>query len=661
MASLNGQVNGLFDYGAVTPDAIEEAVSAAIAEVDEILDAVVAVPDGDRTFANTVLPLDEVDDVLSRADGSYGFLAYVSTDESLRAAARENEEKLSTFATGIGFREDVYLAVEAYAGSSEAQGLDRRRARLVEFTLRDFRRNGMTLDTDARARVQALQERLVKLGIDFRRHIDEVDAGILLTRDRLAGLPDSYVDALTTVDTDEGPRYRVSLDYPELFPFLSNAHDGEARRELFLTNHTKAAAENLPLLTEAIAVRDEIATILGYESWAAFVLEVKMANAPVEADTFLADLCAKVTPKAQADLAILGEVKARHAGGDEPVQQWDWRYYTEKLLKEEYRVDAFEVAGYFPLDAVLEGLFDLYQRMVGVLFVEVANPPAWHDDVRLFRIEDAASGELLSHFYFDLHPRPDKFGHAAAFTLVSGRERPDGTYQRPVSAVVANFTKPTPAQPSLLQHREVVTLFHEFGHILHQTMTRSPFTRFSGTRVERDFVEAPSQMLEHWVWSPELLASFARHHETGETIPADLVARMVEAKNVSSGLAALRQIYFGLLDLAYHGPGKDKDTDAIAEELHPVTGFPFEPDTHFQAGFGHLFGYDAGYYGYMWSKVYGDDMYTMFDGSDLEGQGRRYRELILERGGMVDGADLVRDFLGREPETGAFLADLGLT
>jgi thimet oligopeptidase len=233
----------------------------------------------------------------------------------------------------------------------------------------------------------------------------------------------------------------------------------------------------------------------------------------------------------------------------------------------------------------------------------------------------------------------------------------------PVSAIVANFTKPTEQTPSLLRHSEVVTLFHEFGHILHQVMTRARFARFSGTSVERDFVEAPSQMLQHWCWEPEVLQRFARHYESGKPIPADLVARMVAAKNVGSGVAALRQIYFARLDLAYHAPGAQKDTDAIAEELHPITGFEFTEDTHFQAGFGHLFGYDAGYYGYMWSKVYGDDMFTRFEiaGIDDAETGSDYRRLILERGGSVDGDALVRDFLGREPEMGAFLRDLGLT
>src|SRR5690606_2374608 len=212
--------------------------------------------------------------------------------------------------------------------------------------------------------------------------------------------------------------------------------------------------------------------------------------------------------------------------------------------------------------------------------------------------------------------------------------------------------------PSLLRHSEVETLFHEFGHILHQVMTRSPYVRFSGTAVERDFVEAPSQMLEHWVWRPDILRGFARHVQTGEPLPEDLLARMMAAKNVGSGVHYLRQIYFARLDLAYHGPGREKETDALAEELHPITGFDFVPGTHCQAGFGHLFGYDAGYYGYLWSQVFGDDMYTRFE-ADAQA-GLEYRRLILEAGGTRDGDEMLRDFLGREPRNEAFLREIGL-
>jgi Zn-dependent oligopeptidase len=388
-----------------------------------------------------------------------------------------------------------------------------------------------------------------------------------------------------------------------------------------------------------------------------------MAKTPAAVRDFLTDLGAKVTAKRDRDIDGLREAKRAHTGdANAEVRLWDWRFYHNYLMKTRYAVDDFEVAKYFPLDAVLDGLFDTMQTLLGVRFEAVEPAHAWHPDVKLFRVIDATDNHEVAHFFMDLFPRPNKYGHAAAFTLVGGRKLPDGSYQAPVSAIVANFTKPSVDQPSLLRHTEVVTLFHEFGHILHQTLTSAQQLRFSGTRTERDFVEAPSQMLEHWVWRPEVLAGFSRHVETSEPLPKDLLDSMIAAKNLDSGVIAMRQLYFAELDMAYHGGGGQKDTTAIAAQLHPISGFQAPEKTYWQAGFGHLFGYDAGYYGYKWSEVFADDMFTRFEAAGPLNQdlGLEYRRTVLERGGAVDGDVLVRDFLGREPNSDAFLKNLGL-
>ena len=655
------------DWTGTDAEAIRRGVADAIDEAERRVDAIASVPDGARTFENTMLALDEIGDIIGQASGHFGFLAQVAADAELRAAAHEEEQRLDVFAAGLGFREELDRALKAYAARAETEALPDDAARLLEFALRDYRRNGFDLPAEQREAVRELHERLVRLGIQFRRNIDDYEDAIHVSRAQLAGLPDSYIERLQTSDEDNesgAERYRVSLDYPELHPFLDSADDGELRRELFLKNHNKAAGDNIELLEEAIGVRDEIARRLGYPSWAAYVLELRMAKSPDNVQEFLTDLEARLAPKLADDLALLRREQERRTGAAGPVKIWDWRYYTNRLLLEEHRVDPFEVAAYFPLEAVLEGMFDVYQRLVGVRFIARpdAAAQAWHPDARPYDIVDAAGGEPLARFYMDLHPRPGKFGHAAAFTLRGGRQTPGGGYQQPISAIVANFTRPTPDSPSLLRHGEVITLFHEFGHILHQTLTRARFTRFSGTRVERDFVEAPSQMLEHWCWERDVLAGFSRHWQTGDPLPDDLLERMIAAKHVSSGVANLRQVYFARLDLAYHGSGGQKDTDAIARELHPITGFEFPEETHFQAGFGHLFGYDAGYYGYLWSRVYGDDMFTRFEGAASSPQaiGREYRRQILEPGGARDGETLVKSFLGREPTPDAFLRELGV-
>jgi thimet oligopeptidase len=651
----------MIDYKNLTPGEITSACERATQECDTIVAAIVAVPAAERTFENTLRALDNVGDVLGQASGAYGFMAYVAEDDALRDTGREWEQKLSQYAVQLGFREDLYNAVSEYAASAEAQALAGEERRLVERTMLDYRRNGFGLPADQRARVQELMNRLVELGTEFRRAIDEWDDGITATREQLAGMPDRWIDALRTVEEGGVTKYRVTLDYPEIQPFMDDAEDAALRRELFLKNQNKGGDANVGVLEEAIRVRQEVASLLGYDSWAAYIVEKRMAKERANVERFLADLEPRVRIKAEADIAKLSDAKQAHVG-DAAINVWDWWFYTSRLLKSEYAVDHFAIAEYFPLDAVLEGLFLVTQELLGIRYEPAPGADTWHEDVQAYDIFDAGGGEPFARFYMDLYPRPNKFGHAAAFTLRGGRRLPDGTYQHPVSAIVANFTKPGAGTPSLLRHSEVVTFFHEFGHILHQTLTRASYLEFSGSSTERDFVEAPSQMLEHWVWDRDVLRRFSRHHRTAEPLPDTLLDAMVRAKNVSSGIATLRQMFFARLDFAYHSPGFDGDTTAAVRDLYPVTGFPYPEGTHFQSGFGHLFGYDAGYYGYLWSRVFGDDMFTRFEQAGvLDGEiGLEYRRKILERGGSVDGDVLVRDFLGREPNSAAFLRELGL-
>jgi thimet oligopeptidase len=648
------------DFPSLTVQGIAAACGAAIERCDEAIEHIVAIPAGERTFANTMVALDEAMDLIGQASGAYAFMAYVSSDEGLRTAGREWEEQLDKYSVGVGFREDLYRAIEGFAETTEAKALEGEDARLLEHWRRDYRRNGFGLPAQEREEIRKLFDRLVELGNEFRNAIDDWDDGLDLRREQLAGLPESYIDGLQTVERDDEQLYRVSLEYPDLHPFMAHAEDGALRKELFLKEQVKGGLENVARLEEAIRVRAEVARRLGYESWAAYVLEPRMAKEPGAVSSFLDDLRVKVDVKAALDRRELAEASREHRG-TEAVDIWDWRFYHNWLMRTRYAIDEFKVAEYFPLDACLEGLFDVTQRLLGVRFEEV-EAPSWHPDVEAFDVYEAAGGEPFARFYMDLFPRPNTYGHAAAFTLRSGRRRADGSYQRPVSAIVANFTKPGPLRPSLLRHSEVETLFHEFGHIVHQVLTRSTYGRFSGTATERDFVEAPSQMLEHWCWDRDVLRGFGRHFETGEPVPDALLDALIAAKNLDAGVMTLRQLFFASLDFAYHTPGFAGDTTAVTRELHPISGFPFPEGTHFQSGFGHLFGYDAGYYGYLWSQAFGDDMFTRFEaaGPMDAATGLEYRAVVLARGGSVDGGVMVRDFLGREPNNEAFLRGLGL-
>ncbi|MBI5287710.1 MAG: hypothetical protein HY873_01920, partial [Chloroflexi bacterium] len=481
----------MIDYDKLTPEIVAAECEAAMKACDEHIAAVVATPAAQRTFENTFVALESAMDIIGQADGRYAFMSYVSTDDALRETAREWDEKLSQYAVQLGFREDLYHAVKEYAASAEAIALSGDKKRLLEFALRDYRRNGFELPKEQRDRVQELMARLVTLGTDFRKAIDTWDDAIVVDREDLSGMPDRWIDGLKRVEEDGKTKYRVSLDYPEIVPFMDNADSAKWRRELFFKNQNKGGEDNVNVLEEAIRVRAEVARLLGYDSWAAYIVEKRMAKTRDAVDRFLLDLQPRLETKARADFEKLSDAKLKHAG-DAHINIWDWWYYTHMLLRTEYAVDDFEVANYFPLDACINGLFMVTQELLGIRYQPAPEAPTWHDDVVAYDILDTDGSEPFARFYMDLYPRPNKFNHAAAFTLVGGRRLPDGTYQHPTSAIVANFTKPTADAPSLLRHSEVVTFFHEFGHILHQTLTRANYLEFSGSSTERDFVEAPS-------------------------------------------------------------------------------------------------------------------------------------------------------------------------
>lgn len=648
-----------FDFSTVTPQGIREDVERTIAHAEELVNRVVD-PQTPKTLDTVLRPLDEVGDLMARAFGRTGFMGYVHPDPDTRAAGKEAEARLETWQVELVFRDDLYRAVKELAESPGAKSLEGEWRRFLDFLLRDFRKAGHELDPDTRARVRELTNRLVQLGVEFEKNIAEYQDHLLVTPDDLDGLPDGYLDSLEPGDR-EGT-YKVTMAYPHVIPFLENARRRDLRAELSKKFSSRAVEKNRPLLEEAVAIRYEIARLFGRPSWAHHQLDERMAKRPEAVEEFYRSLRPPLTEAARAEIDRMAALLEADTG-DRTLQVYDWRYYDTQIRKTEYGVDPAEVAAYFPLESVVAGMLELTGEVFGLRY-EPVEAPVWHPDVSTYRVLDADTGEPIAHFHMDLFPREGKFSHAAAFPLVPGRRRPDGTYQRPVAAIVANFTKPTANRPSLLQHSEVETLFHEFGHILHQVLTKAELVRFSGTNTERDFVEAPSQIMEHWVWKADVLRRFARHHQTGEPIPDELVDRLVAARRLNIALATLRQMFFGVLDLRLHDPTPDKDLDQILREASQVGLLPLQEGTFLPASFGHLMsGYDAGYYGYLWSEVYGDDMFSRFEAQGYTNPkvGREYREKILERGGTRDGLELITDFLGRPPSHEAFLANLGIS
>ena len=649
----------LYDYTAVTAETVRSEIESGLARADEHVARAVASASA-PSFDATMQPLEDAAAEAGTAYGRSGFIGQIHTDPEVRDAGTQAEERLNKWRVALAFREDLYRAVRAFADTDEARALTGERARLLEHCLRDFRRAGHELSAEDRAELERLRTRLVELEVAFQRNINEYQDAIEVTREQLEGMPEEYVARLKAGER-EGT-YRVSLDYPELNPFLEQAHDRGLRRELFGKHWRRAVDANRPLLQEALEIRRKIAALFGQPTWAHFAMEVKMARRPERVRDFYADLLPRIEAPVRAQLEAMAE-RMRADGHDGPISAWDWRYYDEAMRRTDYGVDQNKVSEFFELDPVMKGMFDITGEVFGIEYRQIGETRAWHESVRLYEIVDRASGRTIAHFYADLFPRDGKFGHAAAFPLVLGRRTADGEYVTPVSAIVANFTPPSKDRPALLMHSEVETLFHEFGHILHMSLTTAEFPRFAGAETEWDFVEAPSQIMQHWTWDASVLDRFARHHATGEPIPRDLVEQMVRARWLNVGVKIGMQAFYGGIDLALHAEEAAADLEEALRRSYAVTGMPYPEGTFLLSGFGHLMGgYDAGYYGYLWAEVIGDDMFGRFarEGVLSPAVGAEYRREILEPGGSRDAEELVRAFLGRDPSNEEFLRLRGM-
>jgi thimet oligopeptidase len=648
-----------FDYAAVTADDVRRETDAALAIADEHVSRAVASA-AHSTLRETLVPLELAGAELIRAYGIGAFLGQSHPDAAVRDAGIDAEERLTKWRVALPFRRDLHEAVEALASSNAATTLTGEDARLLAHWRRDFHRAGQGLPDTARAELEGVRARLVEIGVAFQRNLNDYRDGIDVTRDDLAGLPESYVERLSA--GDRPGTYRVSLDYPELNPFLELADRRDLRRELFEKSWSKAVPANRRLLEEALDLRRRAASLLGEPTWAHHAMEVKMARSPDRVESFYATLLPTLRDAVAADVRRLEDLLVAD-GHEPPLRAWDWRYYDQRLLRTEYGVDHELVSEYLSLDDAIAGMFELTGSVFGLTYHEVPDPRAWHPSVRLYEIRDRETDAPIAHFYADLHPRPGKYTHAAAFPIVVGHEDADGRYVPPVNAILANFTPPSGDRPALLKHSELETLFHEFGHILHMSLTRARYARFSGGETEWDFVEAPSQIMEHWVWEPSVLRGFARHHATGEPIPLELVEQLRRARWVNVGIKVATQAFYGAIDLALHASSEVPELDEALRRTYEVTGLPYPDGTFMLSGFDHLLGgYDAGYYGYLWAEVIGDDMFGRFvrEGITSPSVGLAYRRAVLEPNGSRDGEELVRSFLGRDPSNEAFLTLRGM-
>lgn len=462
------------------------------------------------------------------------------------------------------------------------------------------------------------------------------------------------------------------LDGPSYGPLMDYCENDQSRQKAWTLYRRRGGEKNVAVLEQLLKLRAEASHLLGFKNTVDFEIETRMAKNSENVAKFYSDLEPIVRKKAELDKAeFLESKKKRLKDPKADLNPWDYAFYKNLVKKQKYAVDSEKVSEYFPMGAVVNGLMTVAQSLFGIEMKDVTSNakslglPVWHEDVKLYAITDKSTGELLGHMYTDLYPRPNKYNHAACWGLQSRKVWDDGKVQKPLAALVCNFTKPTADKPSLMPHDEVETFFHEFGHGLHQILTETKMGRFSGTAVARDFVEAPSQMLENWVWDPAVLKLFAKHYKTGQPIPDDLVAGMRKARTLGSGIETQGQLYLGEMDQAFHTvPSGEVDTIKVANDVYErTTIYKAVPGTMFHASFGHLVGYEGAYYGYLWSLVFAQDLFTRFEDKGVLSPeaGMYYRKKILARGGSMDETDMLRDYLGREPRTDAFYRHLGLS
>lgn len=613
-----------------------------------------------RAFADRARSIGSGDPVavLRAIDGAFGAVSEaaaraslarnVHPDPEMREIAEAQEQEVDALSTALSLDQGLYEALRAL----DVAGEDAATRHLLEKGLRDFRRAGVDRDEATRERVRALRDELVRIGQEFGRNVKDDVRRIELDPSELDGLPEDWRRARPP---GPGGKVAVTTDPADYLPFLTWARSGKAREALWRLHRSRGHPRNVEVLHRLLARRAELARVLGYPSWAAYVTEDKMVGSDEAAAAFIGRIATAAEARMRREYDGLLARKREEDPGAARVEPWDASFLQERVKAERHGFDARSVRPFFEYGRVKRGVLDVTARLFGIEYRPVEGAPVWHPDVETWDVLER--GRLLGRVHLDMHPRDGKYRHFAQFTLSSGQR----DVRLPEGVLVCNFPRPAAGAPALLDHGEVRTFFHEFGHLLHHVLGgHTRWATQSGVATEWDFVEAPSQLLEEWIWDPDVLASFARHLETSEPIPAETVRRMKAAEEYGKGLHVRQQMFYAATSLELHRrePEALDATSLVAELQERYTPFRHVEGTHFQLSFGHLDGYSAVYYTYMWSLVIAKDLLSPFREAGLMDRetASRYRRAILEPGGSRPAAELVEDFLGRPRSFDAYRA-----
>jgi len=633
------QVDAPFWTGQRDAAAFTKLQEDRLTRAKQSLDRMLAVT-GKRTIENTLKPYDEMLTYLDAVANQATLIKEVHPDESVRTAAEKISQKAEAFNTEVSLNRAVYDAIAAL----DLAGADPETRYFAERTLRDFRLAGVDKDEATRKRIKELRDELVLIGQEFARNIrDDKRTVIANSVAELDGLPADYI-----ARHKPGPDGKITLtiDYPDALPIFSYAKNEDLRKRMFIAYNNRAYPQNMAVLDRMIAKRYELANLVGFTNWADYITADKMVGSGKNAAMFIDRIVEASKTMTAKEYQTLLTRKQKDVPGATVVNTWENAYYSELVRKSEYDFDSQSVRPYFQYDRVKQGLLDVTSKLFGVTFRPAKNVPVWHPSVEAYEMLEG--GNVVGRFYLDMHPREGKYNHAAEFSTRTGI----AGQQIPEASLVCNFPGGDPKDPGLMEHGDVQTFFHEFGHLIHELFAgRHKWVGVGGTRTEQDFVEAPSQMLEEWTWDPATLRLFAKHYQTNEPIPVELVKQMRRASEFGKGLVVRTQMVYAKLSLSiYDRPPADVNTDMLVKTLmEKYRPFPFVEGTHFQTAFGHLDGYSAVYYTYMWSLVIAKDMFSQFDKSNLESPvvARRYRDKVLAPGGSQPAKKLVESFLNR--------------
>ena len=664
-------------FGAPEFDKIENehylpAFEAGIAEAKAEIDAIVANQE-EPTFENTIEAMEYAGATLDRVAGIFYNLMEANTNDQMQAIAEQVAPMLTEYSMYVSLNNDLFQKVKAVYEKKDELGLDKDQMTLLEDNYKDFVRGGANLSDEDKALYSKWSEELSLATLQFSKNVlAATNAYTLHVTDSadLAGLPEYVKTMAAETASEKGLEgWAFTLQYPSFSPFMKYSTNRELRRQIWTAYNSRAIGgenDNTDVVKKIVDLRIKIANILGYETYADYALETRMAKNKTTVNEFVKNLLEPSMKYAKKDVADVLAYAKKNGFEDDKLMPWDFSYWSERYQEAEYSLNAEELKPYFQLESCIDAVFGLANRLYGITFEELNNLSVYHEDVKVYEVKDA-DGSHLALFYADFFPRASKRG-GAWMTEFRGQSIKNGVEKRPFISIVCNFTKPTADAPSLITHDEFTTFLHEFGHALHGILAKGRYGSLTGTNVSRDFVELPSQIMENWAFEPEYLNSFANLYQTGEAIPADLIEKIVAAKNYLAGYGQVRQLHFGYLDMAWHTLKEVPAESAIEFEqkvLAPYAVMPSVEGTGFSTSFSHIFsgGYSAGYYSYKWAEVLEADAFSLFKEKGIFNTevAESFRKNILEMGGAEDESVIYRNFRGHDPQPEALMEKLGLT